>query len=148
MHWWLRWPTSTIHKTKFSYTKQNSQNEILIHKTKFQYTKQNSQNKIHKTKFTIHKTKFTYSYIIPIFQYTPYIKINFKYFYARKLTNFCKSVVGYYVPVSSEKEFVHKNDVENVRWPVRDTFVPQNIRAFIETVNYSIPYKQLVLPWR
>ena len=30
------------------------------------------------------------------------------------------------------------NGVENLRWPVRDTFVPQNIRAFIETVNYSL----------
>ena len=30
------------------------------------------------------------------------------------------------------------NGEENLRWPVTDTFVPQNIRAFIETVDYFL----------
>ena len=30
------------------------------------------------------------------------------------------------------------NGVENLRLPVTDTFLPQNIRAFIETVNYFL----------
>ena len=30
------------------------------------------------------------------------------------------------------------NGVENLQLPVTDTFVPQNIRAFIETVNYFL----------
>ena len=111
----------TKHNTKFSYTKQNShthktkflihKTKFPIHKTKFQYTKQNTQYTKHKTKFTKHKTKFPYSYIIPTFQYIPYIRINFKYLYARNTRiSTSHAVVGYYDPVSSEEELVYKND--------------------------------------
>ena len=48
-------------------------------------------------------------------------------------------MVGYYDPVSSEEiKMANWNGVGKLRWPVRDTFVPQNIRAFIETVNYFL----------
>ena len=48
-------------------------------------------------------------------------------------------MVGYYDPVSSEEiKMANGNGEENLRWPVTDTFVPQNIRAFIETVDYFL----------
>ena len=53
-------------------------------------------------------------------------------------------MVGYYDPVSSEEiKMANGNGVGKLRWPVRDTFVPQNIRAFIETVNQTQFYDEM-----